>query len=193
MKSQKNHIQNHKITRKITYRKHQISLITEKLLKNHTKKSTEITKITKNHREKSCDFKITKITYAILRSDLPLGFTHEAFSHFRKAVVRHQLHADWPNHYFASEMRKKLNWQRNFCTENWRKFSAHEQTVFCKNSHFAKIFLSGNRALRKSFLLRPLRLVHFTPTRGKVNNLADFSIKPIKYQVNLKSLFTLLL
>ena len=48
----KNHIQNHKITRKITYRKHQKSQITEKLLKNHTKKSLEITKITKNHTEK---------------------------------------------------------------------------------------------------------------------------------------------
>ena len=30
LKSQKNHIQNHKITRKITYRKHQKSQITEK-------------------------------------------------------------------------------------------------------------------------------------------------------------------
>ena len=73
LKSQKNHIQNHKITRKIAYRKHQKSQITDKLLKNHTKKSLEITKITKNHREKSCDFKITKITYAILRSDSPLA------------------------------------------------------------------------------------------------------------------------
>ena len=49
LKSQKNHIQNHKIIRKITYRKHQKSQITEKLLKNHAKKLLEITKITKNH------------------------------------------------------------------------------------------------------------------------------------------------
>ena len=52
LKSQKNHTQNHKIIRKITYGKHPKSQITEKLLKNHTKKSLEITKITKNHREK---------------------------------------------------------------------------------------------------------------------------------------------
>ena len=66
------------ITRKITYRKHQKSQITEKLLKNHTKKSLEITKITKHHRKKSCDFKITKITYDILRSDLPLAYDDES-------------------------------------------------------------------------------------------------------------------
>ena len=66
----KNHIQNRKITRKITNRKHQKSQITEKLLKNHTKTSLESQKITE---KKSCDFKITKITYATLRSDLPLG------------------------------------------------------------------------------------------------------------------------
>ena len=59
-KSQRNHIQNHKITRKITCRKHQKSQITEKLLENHTKKSLEITKSTKNHRKKSCDFKSQK-------------------------------------------------------------------------------------------------------------------------------------
>ena len=40
-----NHKKNHIL-------KHQKSQITEKLLKNHTKKSLEITKITKNHREK---------------------------------------------------------------------------------------------------------------------------------------------
>ena len=77
LKSQKNHIQIHKVTRKITNRKHQKSQIIEKLLKNHTEKSLEITKITKHHRKKSCDFKITKISYAILRSYLPLGlFLH---------------------------------------------------------------------------------------------------------------------
>ena len=74
LKSQKKSHKNHKITRKITYRKKQKSQITRKLLKNHTKKSLEITKKTKNHRKKSCDFKITKITYAILRSDLPLAW-----------------------------------------------------------------------------------------------------------------------
>ena len=74
LKSQKNHIQNHKITRKITCRKHQKSQITDKLLKNHTKNSLEITRITKITERKSCDFKITKITYAVLRSDLPLDY-----------------------------------------------------------------------------------------------------------------------
>ena len=52
LKSQKNHIlksQNHK---KITSRKHQKSQITEKLLKNQTKKSLEITKITKKLQKK---------------------------------------------------------------------------------------------------------------------------------------------
>ena len=58
--------------------------------------------------------------------------THEAFSHSRNAVVRHQLHLDWPNHYFASEMRKKVEPSSTFCAENWRNFSAHEQTVFCE-------------------------------------------------------------
>ena len=56
LKSQKNYIQGHKITRKITYSKHQKSQITEKLLKNHMKKSLKITE--KNHviskSQKSC-------------------------------------------------------------------------------------------------------------------------------------------
>ena len=52
LKSQKNHMQNHKITKKIKYGKHRKSQITEKLLKNHTNESLEITKITKNQRKK---------------------------------------------------------------------------------------------------------------------------------------------
>ena len=44
---------NHKITRKITYRKHQQSQITDKLVTNHTKKSLEITKITKKSQKKN--------------------------------------------------------------------------------------------------------------------------------------------
>ena len=73
LKPQKITYKNHK---KITYRKHQKSQITEKLLKNHIKKSLESTKINKkNHRRKSCDFKITKIMYTFMRSDLPLGYS----------------------------------------------------------------------------------------------------------------------
>ena len=62
-------------SQKITYGKHQKSQITEKLLKNHTKKSLKITRIITKSQNKSCDFKITKITYAILRNDLPLAKT----------------------------------------------------------------------------------------------------------------------
>ena len=72
-KSQKNHIQKSQNHKKITYRKHQKSQITENVLKNDTTKSLKCTKIAKKSQKKSCDFKITKITYAILRSDLPLG------------------------------------------------------------------------------------------------------------------------
>ena len=72
LKPQKITYKNHK---KITYRKHQKSQITEKLLKNHIKKSLESTKITKKSQKKSCDFKITEIMYTFLRSDLPLGYS----------------------------------------------------------------------------------------------------------------------
>ena len=74
LKSRKNHMQKSQNHRKITY----------KSIKNH-KSSKNYWKITrkthwksqksqKNHRKKSCDSKITKITYAILRSDLPIAF-----------------------------------------------------------------------------------------------------------------------
>ena len=50
--------------------------------------------------------------------------------------MRHQLHPDWPNRYFASEMRKKLNRVQLFFAEKFihreRNFSAYEQTVFCE-------------------------------------------------------------
>ena len=71
-KSQKNHIQKSQNHKKITHRKHKKSQITENLLKNHTKKSLKSNKIAKKSQKKSCDFKITNITYAILRSHLPL-------------------------------------------------------------------------------------------------------------------------
>ena len=80
---------------------------------------------------------LTKLLWTVVIIDL----LHKAFSHFRNAVVRHQLHPDWPSHYFASEMRKswtEFNFlsQRNFFAENWRNFSAHEQTVF-REKYFA--------------------------------------------------------
>ena len=47
--------------------------------------------------------------------------------------MRHQLHPDWPNRYFASEMRKKLNELKFFSAEKFihkeRNLSTHEQTV----------------------------------------------------------------
>ena len=53
----------------ITKKSHKSLKIAEK---SH-EKITKSTKITKNHRKKSCYSKITKITYAIFRSDVPLG------------------------------------------------------------------------------------------------------------------------
>ena len=59
---------------KITYRKHQKSQITEKLPKNHTKKSLKVSKITKKSQKNHVISKSHKSrTYAVLRSDLPLG------------------------------------------------------------------------------------------------------------------------
>ena len=86
-KSQKNHIQ-----------MDQKSQIIEKLLKNRKKKSLKITKITKNHRKKSCDSKITQITYAILRSDLPLALQrlqNRAQSIIERAKIKDQWSGDW--------------------------------------------------------------------------------------------------
>ena len=66
---------NHKITKKshTDNTKNQKSLKTYRKItrKNHL----QALKSQKNHRKKSCDFKITKITHAILRSDLPFGST----------------------------------------------------------------------------------------------------------------------
>ena len=53
LKSRKNHIQKSQNHKKITYRKHQKSQITENLLKSHKKKSLESTKIAKKITEKS--------------------------------------------------------------------------------------------------------------------------------------------
>ena len=67
LKSQTNHKQ------KSHMQEAQKPQITEKLLKYDTK--SKITKITKKSQKKSCNFKITKDTFAKLRSDLPLGST----------------------------------------------------------------------------------------------------------------------
>ena len=70
--------QNHKITKK----SHTQSTKNHKSLKNYgkiTRKSLQKSiKSLKNHRRRSCDFKIIKFTYAILRSDLPLELEHLA-------------------------------------------------------------------------------------------------------------------
>ena len=75
LKSQKSHMQksqNHELNHMQKAKKPQI---TEKLLKNHTKKSLKSQKKSKKKsQKKSCD---SKITYAILRSDLPLVLGNE--------------------------------------------------------------------------------------------------------------------
>ena len=68
----KKHVLNHKITNKSLAKSTKKCKSQRNYKKSHKKSLKNITKIL-NYRRKSCDLKISKVTYAFLRSDLRLA------------------------------------------------------------------------------------------------------------------------